>query len=80
MPLENFKLLSAHLKLPDDKFFHWRDEMFVFLIWRRHAEVESSWTLLHQGLEDIVRLSTEPPCADGRRQFSLLFYFSQLYI
>lgn len=42
--------------------------MFVFLTWHRHVEVESSWTLSHKGLEDIVKLSAEPLCADGRRQ------------
>lgn len=66
--MENFKLFSARLKLPDDRLFLRRDEMFVFLTWHHRVEVESSWTLSHKGLGDIVKLSTEPPCADGRRQ------------
>lgn len=67
-PLESSELYSARHKLPDNKLFLRRNKMFVFLTWRRHAEVESSWTSSHKGLEDISKLSAEPPCADGRRQ------------
>lgn len=67
-PLESSELYSARRKLPDNKLFLRRNEMFAFLTWRRHVEVEYSWTSSHKGLEDIFKLSAEPPCVDGRRQ------------